>query len=167
MKSLPVLAALLFALMVLVLAPTSAGAFGLSGIGARIGEVDPEGADGAFTIGGHLELEQSGTRLHLQPGVMYWSSRDVHDFNPNFDLMYHFAPGGRVSPYVGGGVGAHFYSIDLPGPNDTHSDLGANFFGGVLVPSGSLRLFGEARYVATDMSQFMITGGVTMPFGHH
>src|SRR6267378_2912885 len=105
MKSLPVLAALLFALMVLVLAPTSAGAFGLSGIGA------------------HFELEQSGTRLHLQPGVMYWSSGGIHDFNPNFDVMYHFNPASRVSPYVGGGVGGHFYSIDLPGPNDTHSDL--------------------------------------------
>ncbi len=166
MKSLPVLAALVCMFVGFNPAPTSAGAFGLSGIGARVGNVDPEAAGDAMAVGGHLEFEQSGTRLHLQPGVMFWSSEEVRDFNPNFDLLYHFAPAGRVSPYLGAGAGAHFYSIDVPGPNDTHSDLGGNLFGGVLVPASSLRLFGEARYVATDRSQFMITGGVTLPFGH-
>ncbi len=91
----------------------------------------------------------------------------MQDVNPNFDLMYHFNRAGKVTPYVGGGAGMHFYSVDLPGGvNNNHSDLGANMFGGVLIPASSLRLFGEARYVASDISQFMITGGVTVPFGH-
>src|SRR5712675_1428201 len=102
MKSLPIVAALALALAVLSFAPSSAGAFGLSGIGARVGQVDPEGAGGAF--------EEGGTRLHLQPGVMFWSSDGVHDVNPNFDLMYHFARAGEVSPYLGAGAGLHFYS---------------------------------------------------------
>jgi hypothetical protein len=167
MKSLPIVAALILALACLGTIHSNASAFGLSGIGARVGEVDPEGAGSAFAVGGHLEFEQGGTRLHVQPGVMYWSKDGVRDINPNFDLMYHFAPAGHVSPYVGAGPGLHFYSVDLPlGGSASNTDFGMNLFGGVLVPTGSMRLFGEARYVATEDSQFSITGGVTLPFGH-
>lgn len=166
MKSVAVTASLAFALLTFALAPPCAAAYGLSAVGLRAGGVDPEGADGAFTVGGHLEFEESGTRLHLQPGVLLWSSRGLSDVNPNFDLMYHFQRAGSVSPYVGAGMGLHFYSIDLPGTNDTHTDIGANLFGGVLVPASSLRMFFEGRYVATDRSQTMLTGGVMIPVGH-
>lgn len=165
MKSLSIAAALMLALLGSTFAPP-AGAFDLSGVGARVGNVSPDGAGDTFMAGGNLELEQSGTRVHLEPGLMVWSSDGIRDINPNFDVMYHFSPAGETSPYVGAGLGMHFYSIDLPGPNDSSSDLGANLFGGVLVPVNSLRLFGEARYVATDRSQFMISGGVTLPIGH-
>ena len=166
MKSLSMVAVLVLASLSL-LAPIPASAFGLSGIGGRVGDVNPEGPGGnAFMVGGHLEFEQSGSRLHLQPGMMFWSKDNVQDVNPNFDLMYHFAPANKISPYVGAGAGLHVYSIDLPVGNDNHTDLGANLFGGVLIPASSLRLFGEARYVATDLSQFMIQGGVTLPFHH-
>jgi len=166
MKSLSITAALMLSFVVFVLAPSPARAFGLSGVGARVGNVDPQGAGDTFMAGGNLELEESGTRLHLEPGLMVWSSDGIRDINPNFDLMYHFAPAGQTSPFVGAGLGMHFYSIDVPGPNDSSSDLGANLFGGVLVPMNSLSLFGEARFVATDRSQFMISGGVTLPVGH-
>jgi len=166
MKSLPIVALLVLALACLY-APSTASAYGLSAIGARIGSVDPDGAGSALEIGGHLEFEQSGSRLHMQPGVMYWSSDNVSDVNPNFDLMYHFASAGRVSPYVGGGAGLHFYNVDTPFGSSGNTDLGANMFGGVLVPMSDVRLFGEARFVASDRSQFGITGGVTMPFGNH
>ena len=166
MKSLPIVAALTLALAAVVFVASSAGAYGLSGIGGRMGAVDPDRADGAVTVGGHLELEESGSRVHLQPGVLFWSTNGLSDVNPNFDVMYHFARAGRVGPYVGGGAGMHFYSLDVPGPNDSKTDLGANLFGGVLIPSSSLRFFVEGRYVATDRSQAMITGGVTMPLHH-
>jgi hypothetical protein len=168
MKSIPLVAALVFALAAFVIAPGSAGAYGLSAVGFRVGDVDPDGVGSTVAAGAHLEFEQSGTRVHLQPGLMFWSDEGVRDVNPNFDVMYHFAAPGRVSPFLGAGAGMHFYSIDLPGGgNDNHSDLGANLFGGVLVPTGNLRLVGEARYVATDRNQFLLTGGVTLPLGHH
>ncbi|HEY2923473.1 MAG TPA: hypothetical protein VGJ98_00735 [Candidatus Eisenbacteria bacterium] len=166
MKALPIMAALAVTLVALVFVPSSAGAFGLSGIGGRVGGVDPDGADGAVTVGGHFEFEESGSRLHLQPGIMFWSTDGLSDVNPNFDLTYHFAPTSRVGPYVGAGAGAHFYSFDSAGPNDSDTDFGANLFGGVLFPSRSLRFFAEGRYVASDRSQVMFTGGVTMPFHH-
>ena len=108
MKSFAVAASLALAFLAFALVPSSATAFDLSAIGVRAGEMDPEGAGGAFTVGGHLEFEQSGTRLHLQPGVLFWSSGSLSDVNPNFDVMYHFQRAGTVSPYVGGGAGLHF-----------------------------------------------------------
>jgi len=167
MRSIAVAASLALAFVAFALVPSSATAYDLSAIGVRVGNVDPEGADGAFTVGGHLEFEEYGTRLHLQPGVMFWSSGDLSDVNPNFDVMYHFERPGSVSPYVGAGMGVHFYSFNLPGPNDTSTNIGANLFGGLLIPASTLRLFVEGRYVASDRSQAMITGGATFPLGHH
>ena len=65
MKSLPIVAALILALACLGTIHSNAAAYGLSGIGARVGEVNPEGSGNAFEVGGHLEFEQSGSRLHL------------------------------------------------------------------------------------------------------
>jgi len=50
----------------------------------------------------------------MQPGFIYWASDGLSDVNPNFDLYYHFAPAGRVSPYLGGGAGLHFYGTMAP-----------------------------------------------------
>jgi len=166
MKRLTAVGAVILAFVAFTVSPTPAHAYGLSGIGVRVGGVDPEGAGGSVLVGGHLELEESGSRLHLQPGVMYWSSDRVSDFNPNLDVMYHFARSSEVSPYVGAGAGLHFYSYDVPGPNN-NTDLGANLFGGVLLPSRSMQMFIEGRVVASDRSQTSINGGVTLPFGRH
>jgi len=167
MKRFAAVAAVVLALVALTVSQASAHGFGLSAFGLRVGGVDPEKADGSALVGGHLEFEEFGTRLHLQPGILYWSSDHLSDFNPNFDVMYHFVPTSEVSPYLGAGAGLHFYSSDVLGPNDSGTDLGANLFGGVLIPSRSLRLFIEGRFVASDRSQASINGGVTLPFRHH
>lgn len=139
----------------------SAHAFGLTGIGGRIGSVDPDGRDGTLAGGAHLDFERAGSQLHIQPSFIYWSSNGLSDANPNFDLFYHFAPAGRVSPYLGGGAGLHFYGTD--GPGDPGADLGLNLFGGLVIPSPGASFFMEGRYVASDRSQAAIYGGVTLP----
>ena len=159
--------ALVLAFVAFTVSPMPAYAFGLSGIGGRVGGVDPEGADGSVLVGGHLEFEESGTQWHIQPGAMYWSADGLSDFNPNLDVMYHFNRSNEVSPYLGAGAGVHFYSFDVPGPNNNDTDMGANLFGGVVIPSSSFRMFIEGRYVASDRSQASINGGFTVPFGHH
>jgi len=143
-----------------------AHSFGLSGAGARLGTTDPEGADASLAGGGHLEFEEAGSRLHIMPGVLFWSNDGLTDVNPNLDLYYHFAPAGRVSPYVGAGAAVHMYSAD--GPGDPGTDLGLNLFGGALFPLGSssTRLFAELRHSATDLSQTSIFGGLTFPISH-
>lgn len=141
-----------------------AHSFGLSGAGVRLGTTNPDDADASFSGGGHLEFEEAGSRVHIMPSVLFWSNGGLKDVNPNFDLYYHFAPAGRVSPYVGAGAAVHMYSAD--GPGDPGTDLGLNLFGGALFPMGSSRLFAELRYSATDLSQTSLFGGLTFPISH-
>jgi len=140
---------------------TQASAYQLAGIGGRLGSLDPEGADGTLGVGASLEFEQSGSQVHLQPNVIYWSENGLSDVNPNFDISYHFAPTGSVSPYLGAGFGLHFYGSD--GPGDPGTDPGANFFGGVVLPTRTVSLFFEGRVAATDRDQFGLFTGLTFP----
>jgi hypothetical protein len=152
---------LFLAILLLAMAAGSAHAFGLSGIGGRIGSADPNGLDGTMAGGAHLDFADPGTQLHMQPNFLFWESDGLSDANPNFDLYYHFAPSGRVSPYVGGGAGLHFYGVE--GPNDPSTDVGINLFGGLLMPAPGASFFMEGRYIAADRSQAAIYGGVTLP----
>ena len=163
MKSLWMVGKGCLVLLVLATWSNAAHAYGLTGVGGRLGTLDPEGRDGSLAAGAHLEFEQAESRVHMEPGFVYWSNDGLSDFNPNFDLSYHFLPAGRVSPYVGAGAALHFYSND--GPGDPGSDPGANFFAGVVFPSPSTRFFIEGRYAATDRSQSSLFGGVTLPLG--
>lgn len=149
-------------LMAVLAAPTSAHAFNFAGWGGKIGYVNPESLDGTLAIGGHLEFAQSGSRLHLIPGVMYWNSNDFSNFSANGDLYYHFVPEGMVTPYVGAGLGIQW--VDGPGGTGNETDLGANLFGGVRFPSPQANYFVEGRYVASDVSQFAILGGITFNY---
>jgi len=164
MSSLRLSLRLFAAIALLAASAGSAHAFGLSGIGGRIGATDPDDRDGTLAAGAHLEFEESGSRLHMQPNFMYWSSNGLSDANPNFDLYYHFAPAGRVSPYLGGGAGLHFYGTN--GPTDPGTDVGLNMMGGLVIPSPGANFFMEGRYVVSDRSQASIYGGVTLPLTH-
>jgi|GEM_PF-1961562 hypothetical protein len=150
-------------LMALAL-PHPANAFHLVGIGPRVGFTDPEGVDNTLNVGGGLDFEQAGTRFHIMPSLLYWKQDGLSDVNPNVDAMYHFSPAGHVSPYVGAGLGIHAYSQD--GPDDPGTDVGMNYFGGVLFPTGGTsNLFVEARGVLADRDQFGLLGGVNFSLG--
>ncbi len=155
--------AILVIALSLCAAATSAHAFSFSGIGGKVGFLKPEDVDGTFVLSAHAEFEKHGSRVHLTPGVAYWSKDFVTDFNPNFDIYYHFKPEGTVTPFVGGGLGMHFYSFD--GPIDGESDFGANIFGGVRFPGDRTHFFLEGRYAITDLGQLSILGGVTFHMG--
>ena len=156
-------AALLGALLLALATPTPASAFTLVGAGPRLGVTDPDGVDGAMTVGAGLDFEQSGSRVHIVPSLLYWNESDLSDINPNFDVMYHFNSAGRVGPYLGGGLGIHAYSQD--GPGDPGTDVGANLFGGVLFPSRGATFFMEGRAVLADRGQIGLLGGVNFNLG--
>jgi hypothetical protein len=156
-------AALLVTLLLALAIPTPASAFSLVGAGPRFGVTDPDGVDGALQVGAGLDFEQSGTRIHLVPSLLYWNESDISDINPNFDVMYHFNSAGRIGPYLGGGLGIHAYSQD--GPGDPGTDVGANLFGGVLFPSRGATFFMEGRAVLADRDQIGLLGGVNLFLG--
>ena len=152
------------AILACVTSAPSASAFGLAGAGGRFGSLDPQSWDHAMALGAHLEFEEAGSHVHLQPNVLYWSTDRLSDLNPNMDVLYHFAPTEQVSPYVGAGVGLHRYAYE--GGPDPGTDAGANFFGGLIFPAGAARLFLEGRYAATDRAQASVLAGVTARIAH-
>ena len=151
----------LAALLVLapVAVPRSAHAFDYSGVGGKLGYSSSEDLDGTATLGVHAEMEQSGTRVHLIPNMMYWKVDGVRDLSPNLDLYYHFNPEGRVTPYLGGGLGLNFYRNDRLDRDNT--ELGLNLVGGVRFPGTATHYFLEGRYTASDIPQAAVLAGVT------
>lgn len=145
--------------------PPPVSAFGLTGFGGKLGYMAPENLDGTLTVGGHLEFEQLGSRVHLVPALMYWKSNNLSDLSANADLYYHFSPEGVLTPYVGAGLGLNFFSSE--GSNNSSTKLGANLFGGVRIPSPNLHYFLEGRYTASDLSQFALLAGITFHGGGH
>ena len=150
-------------LAVLFLAPSSAHAYGVSGVGGSGGVLSPESRDATGALGMHAELEQSGTKIHLMPGVMYWGSDRTTDFNPNMDVVYHVRKENRLTPYVGAGLGVHLRGGPLP--SDDATDLGMNVMGGVRFPGRSAKIFLEGRHTVSDVSQTALLAGATFQIG--
>jgi opacity protein-like surface antigen len=136
-----------------------ARAYSLSGAGGKLGYSNPSDFDGTAIAGVHAEFEQSGTRLHLLPNMMYWNVDHVRDVSPNFDLTYHFDRSDRMTPYVGGGLGLHF--VDDSRGDRSGTDVGLNLVGGLSFPTATNHYFLEGRYTASDIPQFALMGGVT------
>ncbi len=147
------------AALTLCLLHAPASAYELSGGGGRIGLANPDDINSTVMVGGHLEFEQPGTRVHIQPNLMYWKSQGLSDVNPNLDLYYHFRRAGRPSPYLGAGL-----AVNMRHERDTdHSDteLGANALGGLRFPGESNNLFLEGRVTAAKDPQVALLGGIT------
>lgn len=140
---------------------SQAHAFGMTGAGAKGGYLSPEDRDNTGVLGAHVELEQKDSRVHLLPGFMYWNSDRTSDFNPNVDVYYHFRPEGKVTPYVGTGLGVHRLKT---GVND-ETDLGVNLLGGVRIPMSDSHVFIEGRHEMSTVSQTALLAGATWHFG--
>ena len=154
-----ILAFALLSIAALVVTPRLAGAYGYEGVGGKLGYSSGENLDGTAALSVHTEFAQDGSRLHMLPNVTYWRVDGVRDLSPNFDLYYHFAPEGQVTPYVGGGMGINFMRNDRRDVSD--AQLGVNMLGGVRFPGTSHSYFLEGRYTASDVPQAMVMAGVT------
>jgi hypothetical protein len=153
-------AALLLA-ATLAIAP-AAHAFGLSGIGGRLGWTNPEDLGDGFTIGGHLEFERPDSRFHLMPSVLYFNGdEDVNGLSANADVFYHFGNNFVTTPYLGAGLGLFHTEVG----DDGNTNLGANVFGGMRFPGPGANYYIEGRYAMADPSAFSLLGGATFHFG--
>lgn len=144
--------------------PPPASAFSLTGFGGKLGYLTPENRDGTLAVGGHMEFEQSGSRVHLIPNVMYWKTDGLSDLSANADLYYHFVREGLVTPYVGAGLGLNSLHSGPSSRSDTK--LGLNLVGGFRFPAPTVHYFVEGRYTASELSQFAILGGITFHGWH-
>lgn len=145
--------------MLLLLTPAISHAFRYEGAGGKLGLLDAEGSDGAPAISAHLEFAHPGTGWHLMPSIMLWDADQMNGLSGNFDMYYHFLPGGAATPYLGTGVGVNHF--DPEGTDDSSTRLGLNLFGGLRFPTGGSRMFVEGRYTASRYSQVSLLGGIT------
>lgn len=139
--------------------PLAAHAFDYSGMGGKLGYASPEHLDGTASVSVHAEFERNDSRVHLLPNLGYWNVDRVSDVSPNMDVYYHFVREGRVTPYVGGGVGLNIVHRDRL--DDTSTDLGMNVMGGLRFPGRTNHVFLEGRYTASDVSQVSLLTGIT------
>lgn len=151
-------------------ARTEEASLGFKGIGGRIGLVKPEGASSTVDLGIHVDAGEFVHNVHLTPMAEYWkvgvAGLDFKDFAISTDVTVDFPlQDSRMTPYVGGGLGVHWFSSDAVDlPNDTK--LGIDAVGGIRTDAmPNLALFGELRYnFVSDVNQLKILGGLTYRF---
>ena len=129
--------------------------------GPRIGvSLDPD----QLVLGGQLEMGELAPDLTFVPNLELGFGDDITTIQLNGDVHYHFLVSGSAwRPYVGGGIGVAFYSIDLPpgfSGDDSFTEVGLNIIGGAIVPtqSGS-RFFTELKLGIADLPEVKILVG--------
>lgn len=153
----------IFVCALVALLPAAAHAQGrlTNAIGPRIGaSIEPD----QIVIGGQLDLGELAPDLTFTPNLELGFGDDITTIQLNGDLHYHFLVSGSAwRPYVGGGLGVAFYSIDLPPGfqgDDSQTEVGLNILGGAIVPTqGGSRFFTELKLGIADLPDLKILVG--------
>ena len=129
-------------------------------VGGKVGFYMPDlpwfgfEAEGFFTNPTYKPFEAEGVDANLEVVTL------------GFNALIRY-PGERVQPYLGGGVGIFFATIDtdLPGPSlDSNTLPGFNLLGGVRgLVTESIVLFLEYKYNQVDLK--FRTTSFNLPFG--
>jgi opacity protein-like surface antigen len=127
-RFLPILALLLLA------APA---AFAAS-FGVRAGRTIDSDAN---FVGAELLIDLG--RLNINPNVEYEIDQDVTAGSGNIDLTYDLGTFGRLSPYVGAGVGLRYLDDEV---GTTETDLVGNLIGGIGFQFASLKPYAQVKY---------------------
>lgn len=156
--------------------PSSRSDFGLSRLGVEAGLVDPEAVGSTIGFGAFADLGTIARNVRLSTHLGYWSKSEegfgveasVRDISLVTRAKYMFRVSSpKVQPYVGGGLGLHFYNteVDVPGfgsAEDSSTKLGLDLGGGLSTPlSPKTNLFGELWYTAADLDQVAMKAGVS------
>ncbi len=146
-------------------------------LGAHLGYASVERADNTFEIGASLDVGSFRVpRVRVALGVDYLSTEPTRgqsrgsysDLSVNADLRLKPFRIRSVAPYLGGGLGLHFQSNDIPEANiaDIYDGVavGVQAFLGILVDgaeSGRWGVSGELRSVrAKNLSRTSLRGGL-------
>jgi hypothetical protein len=134
-------------------------AFALPAAGATLGPrlgltVDPDQVHGGLAINaGYLS-----PGLNFRPAFDLGVGDNLVGFDANMDFKYTFSQGpGNWSPFLGGGPALHYFN-ETDG-NDSDTNVGASFFGGMQAPAGAGNFYGEARLGLVEAPDFKFTVG--------
>jgi opacity protein-like surface antigen len=158
---------------------------GLTRLGGDIGMVDPESSESTLGFGAVADLGTLSPRVRLTSQLGYWSKSEsafgteasVRDISLGARAVYEFPVSSKLQPYMGGGLGLHFFhseitmpDIDLGGgmilpgftAEDSATKLGIDLGGGASTPlSERTNLFGEFWYTAADIDQISLKAGLS------
>jgi hypothetical protein len=84
-----------------------------------------------FVVGGQLQWGDIAPSLDFVPSLDLGFGDNETIISINGDFHYRLDTGTKWQPYLGGGVGVHFVSIDNAGPgiDDSRTDSGGHFIG--------------------------------------
>ena len=115
-----------------------------------------------FVVGGQLQWGDVAPSLDFVPSLDLGFGDNQTIISLNGDFHYRLDTGTKWQPYLGGGVGVHFVSIDNAGPgiDDSRTDSGGHFIGGADVATkGGSRFFVEGRFGFSDSPSFKALAG--------
>src|SRR5262249_60372420 len=135
----------LLALAILAVLPAASLAEPFTAYGPQFGFTS--GPD-QFFVGGHLKWGAVAPSLDFVPGVDFAFGDNSTIVSLNGDFHYRFDTRTTWRPYVGGGVGVQFVSVDNSGPSRDNSDTvtGGHFIlGADVLPKNRSRFFPELK----------------------
>jgi hypothetical protein len=129
------------------------------------------GDDQDLAIGGRIEFPtpELMTDTRIQGDFNWYFPDDSNNADFTFweiDLnwLYQIGPAPAANDpdyYLGGGLNFAYASVDFdPGGDDSDTDLGVNFLGGVRVPLGSVRALAELRVTVAGSEQYTLGIGL-------
>lgn len=133
---------------------------GFSGIGGRLGFVNPEGSDNStIFFGGHADLGTVIPSLVLFPSLEFSRKNGVTLVALNGDFRYYIPVPGNTKPFLGGGLAILYTN----GSGFSDTDVGLDLLGGADFPlAPNLNAFAKLKYTISDNSIFRLTGGITI-----
>jgi hypothetical protein len=158
---------ILFLVTALVLAAGVAAAAPM-GFGVRGGYVDA--GDGGLFVGGHVKGLNITPEIALVPNVevAFFDGLNLFSFAADANYSFKEADLSGFTPYVGGEIGLHMFSFDLPAGtpasvDDSYTKMGISILGGLeksLDESKSLMF--ELKIGISDYAPDMkLTAGLT------
>jgi hypothetical protein len=151
---------LLTGLLLSLLAGVAAARTSATAIGPRLGfSADPD----QLVLGGQMTIGDVAPSLTFDPNLEFGVGDHQTIVALNMDGHYHLSlRDSDWMPYVGGGVGVNFVSVDEPAPfkDESSTEVGLNLILGTEVPtrSGS-RFFSELKLGLGDIPSLKILAG--------
>jgi hypothetical protein len=150
----------LLALAILVMIPAASFAGPFTAYGPHLGF--SSGPD-QFVVGGQLQWGDVAPRLDFVPSVDLGFGDNATLVSLNGDFRYRLDTRTSWQPYLGGGVGLHFISVNSNGPLGTdNSDTraGGHFIAGADVATQNRsRFFVEMKLGFADAPDFKALAG--------
>jgi len=149
----------LLALAILAVLPATSFAGPFTAYGPQFGfSSSPD----QFVIGGHLKWGGVAPQMDFVPSVDVAFGDNSTIVSMNGDFHYRLQTKTQWRPYLGGGIGLHFVSVDNVGTRRDNSDTqaGGQFIAGadVLAKSGS-RFFTELKLGFSDSPDMKVMAG--------